>query len=296
MVSAIEINLLQGTVAMTRTPLEPGRYIDLEKFPIDDLDGRGHAFVVRYREELRDTGACNLQGFIREGAIGELAREAQALYAFGYRKDSTRNAYFTQDDPSLPPDHPLRAFFSLKMSQVAKDLIPNTAAIQRLYEWDPLTDFIRRVVGLGQLYRNADPFLALNLTYLSQGDLQPWHYDHNEFTVTLLLQGAESGGEFEYAPRLRSATDENFENVKRLFAGTYPDVRRLPRRPGTLTIFKGRHAMHRVTEVCGNLPRISALLSYDSRPNQVATDETNIAIYGPRVAAILAAKRAGQRV
>lgn len=283
-------------VPMTQMPLEPGRYIDLEKFPIHDPEGRGHPFVMRCREELGDTGACNLQGFIKDSAIDELAREAQALFALGYRKDSRRNAYFTEDDPGLPPDHPLRTFFPLKMSQVAKDLIPSTAAIQQLYEWDPLTDFIRRVVGLDQLYRNADPFLALNLTYLSGGDLQPWHYDHNEFTVTLLLQGAESGGEFEYAPRLRSATDENFDAVKRLFAGTYRDVRTLPRRPGTLTIFKGRHAMHRVTEVCGNRPRISALLSYDSRPNQVAADETNIAIYGPRVAAILAAKRAGQRV
>jgi len=281
---------------MTQASLEARRYIDLAKFPIHDLEGRGgQSFLARRREEINGTGACNLQGFIKEGAIDELAQEAQALFEFGYRKDSRRNAYFTKDDTSLPSDHPLRAFFPLKMSQVAKDLISDTAVIRQLYDWDPLTEFIRRVVGLDQLYRNADPFLALNLTYLSQGDVQPWHYDHNEFTVTLLLQDAESGGEFEYAPRLRSATDDNFEAVKRLFAGTYPDVRMLPRRPGTLTIFKGRNAMHRVTEVGGNRPRISALLSYDSRPNQVASDETNIAIYGPRVAAILAAKRAGQR-
>ena len=39
--------------------------------------------------------------------------------------------------------------------------------------------------------------LALNLTYLKAGDLQPWHYDQNEFTVTLLLQAPEAGGELE---------------------------------------------------------------------------------------------------
>lgn len=277
---------------MQQMSFDPARYIDLERFPIQVLEGQGgHAFVALCREELNGTGACNLQGFIKADVIDEVAREALALVRFAYRKDTSRNAYFTKDDPSLPPDHPLRAFFSLKMSQVAKDVIPRAAAIQHLYEWDHLTDFIRRVVGLDRLYRNADPFLALNLSYLSQGDRQPWHYDHNEFTVTLLLQGAEAGGEFEYAPRIRSAADENFEAVTRLFAGTYHDVRTLPRSPGTLTIFKGRHAMHRVTEVSGDRPRISAVLSYDSLPDQVATDETNIAIYGPRVAAILAAKR-----
>lgn len=281
---------------MTETLFDPAHYIDLDRFPIHDLGGGGGPeFLARCRDELNETGACNLQAFIKDRVIEEVAREAQALVSLAYRKDTRRNAYFTKDDPSLPSDHPLRAFFPLKMSQLAKDVIPKTAAIQQLYEWDPLTDFIRQVVGLDRLYRNADPFLALNLTYLNPGDLQPWHYDHNEFTVTLLLQEAESGGEFEYAPRIRSAADENFEAVKRLFAGTYPDLRRLPRRPGTLTIFKGRHAMHRVTEVGGNRSRISALLSYDSLPNQVADDETNAVIYGPRVAAILATKRTGRQ-
>ena len=88
--------------------------------------------------------------------------------------------------------------------------------------------------------------------------------------------------------RKRSA---HFEAVGRLFAGTYGDIHTLPRRLGTLTIFKGRHAMHRVTEVCGHRLRISALLGYDSLPNQRADDATNAFIYGPRVAAILAARR-----
>ena len=53
----------------------------------------------------------------------------------------------------------MRAFFPLRMSQLSNDAIPKTAAIQRLYEWDPLTDFIRLVMGLQALYRIADPFL-----------------------------------------------------------------------------------------------------------------------------------------
>jgi len=278
---------------MTEAAFDPSLYVDLERFPLHDLaGGRNAEFVARCRDMLAESGACNLQGFIRPEVVGGLAAEAWALAHLAYDKNTRRNAYFTKDDPALPPDHPMRAFFALRMSQLANDAIPKSAAIQRIYEWDPLTEFVRRVVGLPALYRIADPFLALNLTYLKAGDLQPWHYDHNEFTVTLLLQSAEAGGEFEYAPGIRSAEDENFERVGRLFAGSYGDVRQLPRSAGTLTIFKGRHAMHRVTEVQGKRPRISALLSYDSLPDQFADDETNAFIYGPRVAAILAARRA----
>src|SRR5258706_4856190 len=230
---------------MTDSAFDPLRCIDLARFPIRDLAcAQGQAFLAACRAELAETGACNLEGFVRPEAVAAMADEALALLPLAYEKNTRRNAYFTKEDPSLPSDHPLRAFFPLKMSQLANDAIPKAAAIQQLYEWDPLTDFIRLVLGLDALYRIADPFLALNLTYLKAGDLQPWHYDHNEFTVTLLLQEAEAGGGIEYAPRLRTAEDEDFAGVKRLFAGKYQDVRTLPRPPGTMTIFEGRHAMH----------------------------------------------------
>lgn len=271
---------------------DPGTLIDLDRFPIDALDTeKGQRFLAACQAEIAETGACNLKGFIRPDAVRALAAEAVALETQAFRKDKVRNAYFTRDDPTLPADHPLRAFFPLKMAQLAHDLIPETALVDRLYRTDALTDFIRRVLGKETLYRMADPFQALNLTYLKAGDLQPWHYDHGEFTVTLLLQAAESGGDFEYAPRIRTPEDENFPAVQRLFAGTYEDVRMLARDAGTLTIFRGMYAMHRVSEVKGPKSRITAIFSYDSRPDRFATDEVNISIYGPRVAEVLSAAR-----
>lgn len=252
---------------------------------------KGAAVPRRLPAEITETGACNLKGFIRPEAVAALAAEAVALEPQAFRKDKVRNAYFTSDDPALPDDHPLRAFFPLKMAQLAHDLIPPAALVEQLYRYDPLTDFIRRVLGKDTLYRMADRFQALNLTYLKAGDLQPWHYDHGEFTVTLLLQAADAGGDFDYAPRIRTPEAENFDAVKRLFAGTYEDVRTLARDAGTLTIFRGMYAMHRVSEVKGPKSRITAIFSYDSLPDRVATDEVNVSIYGPRVAEVLAVSR-----
>jgi hypothetical protein len=268
---------------------DPGRVIDLQRYPIDDLEGaEGLRLLAACRKELTESGACNLQGFIRPEAVVMLASEAEALEPLAFRKDKVRNAYFTADDPALPADHPLRAFFPLKMAQLAHDLVPATSLVDQLYRYEPLTDFIRRILGKDMLYRMADRFQALNLTYLRAGDLQPWHYDHGEFTVTLLLQAAERGGDFEYAPRFRTPDDESFEAVRRLFAGTHDDVRTLARDAGTLTIFRGMYAMHLVSEVAGPRSRITAIFSYDSLPDRIATDEVNIAIYGPRVAEVLA--------
>src|SRR5262245_16174112 len=121
---------------MTVSPFDAGCLVDLERYPLHELESaQGNAFLVRCRAELAESGACNLQGFIREGEVADLAAEALALLPLAYVKNTRRNAYFTEDDPALPADHPLRAFFPLKMSQLANDAIPQSAAIQRLYGW-----------------------------------------------------------------------------------------------------------------------------------------------------------------
>lgn len=46
-----------------------------------------------------------------------------------------------------------------------------------------------------------------------------WHYDTNEFTITLLLKAAESGGFFEYIPDLRIPEDECCNEVTKVLDG-----------------------------------------------------------------------------
>src|SRR5690348_6611125 len=117
---------------MSKAPFDPNHLIDLEHFPIHDLDSSlGRDLLRECQGELDATAACNLAGFVRDPAIGEMVTDALELVPLAYRKDNRRNAYFTQDDPALPPDHPLRRFFPLRMAQLANDVIPKHAAIQQ---------------------------------------------------------------------------------------------------------------------------------------------------------------------
>jgi hypothetical protein len=54
-----------------------------------------------------------------------------------------------------------------------------------------------------------------------------------------------------------------------------------------LTLFRGEYSIHGVTEVEGELPRISAILTYDEVPDRAAEDRINIQIYGARVERLL---------
>ena len=88
--------------------------------------------------------------------------------------------------------------------------------------------------------------------------------------MTLLLQAADTGGEFEYAPNIRNDEDQNYAGVKRLFQDPDAEGKRLSQSAGTFTFFNGKHSMHRVKPVGKTTkPRLVAIFSYDQRPDQV---------------------------
>jgi hypothetical protein len=112
----------------------------------------------------------------------------------------------------------------------------------------------------------------LGLTYKAafEGDNDGWHYDPNDGVVTLLLQSPDAGGEFEYAPKIRNAEDENYAGVQRLLDDPETYGQRVDQAPGTLTFFNGLHSMHRVRTVGQTRqPRIVGIFSFDQKPDQV---------------------------
>ena len=76
---------------------------------------------------------------------------------------------------------------------------------RRRYHFDPIEELAR-----------AGADVIVNLA--EEGNGFPWHFDTNNYTVTLAIQNAEEGGDFEYSPYLRTPTDENYEGVERVRA------------------------------------------------------------------------------
>ena len=266
--------------------------IDLDRYPLDrEGSPAWHALVEDCKQQHEEQGAANLQGFIRSAAVPLLAAEANGLLPAGYRKRRMRTAFFRDDEPEFPEDHPRRRRWPEDLTQVASDQIPDGTLIRTIYEWDPLTRFIGAVEERPTLYRMADEFQALNLIALGEGNMQPWHFDANDFTITLLLQASEGGGAFVFATELRENGLADYDSIKRIYDGDTSLLRTVPRDAGTLTLFRGRNAFHVVTPVEGTTPRITAIMTYDEKPDCVASERGNSFIYGPRVEEIYRRRR-----
>ncbi|HEV3452204.1 MAG TPA: hypothetical protein VG869_13525, partial [Acidimicrobiia bacterium] len=131
-----------------------------------------------------------------------------------------------------------------------------------------------------RLYPYADRLGALNLAVMEAGDELAWHFDQTDFVVSLALVPARSGGDFEYAPRIREPDDEHYDRVARVLQGDGTAVRRLPMTPGTLLLFEGRFSLHRVAPIEGDRARLVALLAYDTEPGTTSSELLRLVRYG----------------
>ena len=261
--------------------LAPASLVDLARYPVldlaSDLAGR---LIDEARAQLGATGAAELNGFVNVEGVAALRNDAEALAARAYRSSGLGTAYLSLPDFDLPADHPRSWLGTYGVRAVAYDLLPAGSPLRRLYEWDPLKDLVAAILDRGPLYRYADPFGALNLAVMGDGDELQWHFDQTDFVVSLAIQSADEGGDFEVAPFVRSAGDERYDRVSTVLRGDRDGVITLPMKPGTLLIFEGRHSLHRVSPIRGPRLRHVGLLAYDTKPGTTGSDLLRMNRYG----------------
>jgi hypothetical protein len=237
--------------------------------------------VSRARHDLQDLGCTVLPNFVRSDALDALQREGAQIAPLAYYDVETVNVYNIATDSSLPEDHPGRISMQRGNAFVARDRIPPDFIIHQLYASELFQQFVASCFELSQLYPLADPLSGLVLNVVAPGMEHPWHFDTNEFTVSMVTQEAATGGIFEYCPNIRSAQAENFDDVRAVLEGRESGlIHRLSLRPGDLQLFKGRYSLHRVSMVHGETARHSAIFAYSERPGVIGSMARTRQLFG----------------
>ena len=266
--------------------------IDYLTFPINQEGASRSALVARVRSDLARDGCAVIKRFLTPAGIEALAAEAESVADKGHRSFNRTNVYFTKDDTSLPADDPRRQFFDRSNAFVPADNFAKSGPLRTIHDSLGFDQFIQDCLQERAFYRYADPLADVIVNVAQAGNGFPWHFDTNNFTVTIAIQNAESGGAFEYAPHIREG-DENFAEVARVLNGTSDKVNVLHLEPGDLQIFQGRYSLHRVAPLSGKRPRYVAIFSYVQEPNMVGAPERAMQLYGRTLP--IHHERAGQR-
>jgi len=255
--------------------------IDLKKYPIDDLDNPITQQLIKDSRERLDFDGCALiKDFMKPASLERMQAEAERLYDQTYWSKGSHTPYFNKDDESLAEDHPKRTFQERSSGYINSDILEAGSDLRAIYASDTVTKFIGECLGVSPLYIWEDPLGCNPYSIMDPDNYFPWHFDGNEFTVSILVQESEAGGVFEYAADLRSPEDENFDGVKDVLNGSRDRVKELDLRPGDLQIFKGRFSMHRVTKITGEQRRVIALPTYVTDPYSINRPAHSIHLYG----------------
>jgi hypothetical protein len=255
-------------------------FIDLDRFPIDRSGPGREALIDEARAAIDSVGCAVLKGFVRAERIADLVAECDRTAQHGHRNFNRTNPYFTQDRPDLPASHPLRRFYDRSNAFVPADHFGADSILRAIYEWPAFAPFIQESLGEQRFHRYADPLADVIVNLAEEGGGFPWHFDTNNYTVTLAIQNAEQGGDFEYSPYLRTPTDENYAGVGRVLDDDRSLIRSLRLEPGDLQIFKGRYSLHRVTPLSGPRLRYVAIFSFAEEPGMVGSPERTRQLYG----------------
>jgi hypothetical protein len=257
-----------------------GDVVDLTAYPIDKRHTLEYKNLVNSVRKTLDVDSCvSLAGFIREDRLPAIVEEANSVKDEATYNLKPQNPYFSEMPDDVPEDDPRRYQGKRTQGFVRSDYFDKSKDLWQVYTDPDVIQFVADCVEVNKLYYYEDPFGALNMSVQKKGDEFHWHYDTNDFTVTMMLQRSEGGGRFEINPNTRSAKDERYENVKKIIREDFDKLISYDLDPGAFQIFRGRYGMHRVTPVTGDTPRLIAVLSYVLQEGMYASPERSMQVW-----------------
>lgn len=264
-------------------PADLAELLDLDRYPLfTPLDPAYREAVDRARVALRADGCAVIDAIVRPEAVRRLSAEIVARKRTTHYSTQNINPYFhTTPDTSYPSHHPVNTFIERSSGFIPGDAWDDECAISVMFRSDALTRFLADCLELPSLHCYADPLAGLTANILEPDQQFSWHFDTNDVAVTVLIDPADDGGLFEYAPATRTADNENFEAIQAILEGGRDGVRVLDLRPGDLQIFRGRHSLHRVTRVAAtSQPRHSAIFAYTAEPGVIGRLARTVQLFG----------------
>ncbi len=272
--------------------------VDLDRYPLDRPESSGYAVTVAAaRDGLRGDGCAIIRDLVRPEALECLGAEIWERKSMTHFSTEVINPYFHfHHNEDWPDHHPMNTFLERSSGFIPGDSWEPTTAMRVMFEHPDLARFLADCLEVPELHPYADPLAGLTANILDPDQQFTWHFDTNEFAVTVLVEEADEGGLFEYVPNIRSDGDEGFEAIQGILKGGKDGVHTLDLRPGDMQIFRGRYSLHAVSRVAPtSKPRHAAIFAYTEQPYVIGRLERTQQLFGRVLDAHIEAEEARVR-
>ena len=136
-----------------------------------------------------------------------------------------------------------------------------------------------------KLYPSTDPYDKYYANIFHPGDGLNWHFDRSEYSISLILQPAQIGGEFQFFPNSRDVVKDwdempvAIEDVSRAFEPHSMKVEEPTLAAGDMYVFRGKNSLHRVSEIVKGA-RINIILTFNTEPDARLNRYTLLKFFG----------------
>ena len=250
--------------------------IDMDTHPLNSS-----IYRFECRDKLDNDGVLVLENFLLKDSIKSILNEANKHEDLAYYCVNKHNVYLKPSDPSFHDNHPRNKNVISSKGCITDDQIPDDSSLRVLYNSKIFKEFLCEVLNEETLYKYDDELSSINIHYAKEGQELGWHFDNSSFAITLLIQKPISGGYFEYIRDFRSSSvnESHYEQVSNLLDNKC-SPQRLKMENGSLVLFRGKNAIHRVTPTEGGLTRVLSVLAYNSRPDVKLSKSARMTFFG----------------
>jgi hypothetical protein len=250
--------------------------VNLDSYPLDDAE-----FRRACRARLDADGFIQLPAFIAPLAIQTIQKEGEHKESQAYYCVQQHNVYLTPGDSQYDAHHVRNRNIESSKGCLTDDQVDADSVLRRLYQSPQFREFLCSVLDEQALYEYADPLASINIHFAGDGQELGWHFDNSSFAITIMIRVPEAGGKFEYIGHMRDSAcgDMNFAGVEKVLDGKERGIE-IEMGAGTLLLFRGRDAIHRVTPVEGKVTRMLAAFAYNGEPGVALSESARMTFFG----------------
>ncbi len=252
------------------------KIINYNQHPLDNLE-----YINKCKNKIMNNSILVLNNFLTKKCLNELIIEALQLEKKAFYCSQNHTILLNKYDNSLDKKDPLNFKVKSNKGCVPHDLLSKNSNLNVIYKSHIFKKFLKDVLSLKELFPYADSLSSINYNYYQKDQQLGWHFDNASFAITLMIQSADKGGEFEYVNKGRDH-NKNYINksyIKKILENSIKP-NKINAEAGTLVLFYGRNYLHRVTPVKSKNSRILVTLNYNEEEGTKLSENARLTFFG----------------
>ena len=253
------------------------KIVNLLKHPIVE----SNTYINNCHDKLKKESVLQLDNFLTDEAISLLQNEAKTLHGEAYYCCQFHTILLNKKDDKISDQDPCNIEVKSDKGCVPHDLIPSKSLLNQIYKSDEFKDFIKKVLGVKNIYPYKDSLSSINYNYYEKYQQLGWHFDNASFAITLMIDSSDKGGAFQYITKARDYENNFIDKnlIAKVMKGN-ENINELHVKPGSLILFYGRNYLHRVTPVESDKRRVLVTLNYNLEEGIELSDNARKTFFG----------------